>query len=309
MNISNELKIGITVVVALIVAYTGFKILEDSPIFGQSASYHTYFQQVDGLTEGTPIFAQGVRVGSVRNITLLGLDSVRVDFGISTNFRPTDGSIAVLQSVDVLGTRAITIRRSEYDQTVSEDGFVRGFFDAGLAEQVSSYAQEVIPGITESTGNLSSVLGQIDTVLKDGGRDDISNLLSQLQQTATEVNKLVDERNQDLARGMETLNSILQEVDTLATESRDDIQSLLSNLERTSSELDALSGELRTTTAELNTMLVAINEKQGTLGMLVYDQSLYNNIDSLAYNLNALVQELNENPRHFLRHLRLVRLF
>lgn len=309
MNISNELKIGITVVVALIVAYVGFKILEDSPIFGQSAIMHTYYQQVDGLTEGTPVFAQGVRVGSVRTITLLGLDSVRVDFGITGSFRPRDGAVAVLVSTDVLGTRAITIRQSEMTRTVTEEGFIRGIYDAGFAEQVSSYAQEIIPGITESTGNLSSVLAQVDDLLRESARDDLQVLFAELRETAQGTNRMIADRNKDLEAGLASLSNILNTLDTLSSERKSDIDAIILNLEQTSAELIELSTELTSISKELNTILAAINSAEGTVGKLIYDPSLYTNIDSLVFNLNETITLLNENPRHFLRHLRLVRLF
>ena len=64
-----------------------------------------------------------------------------------------------------------------------------------------------------------------------------------------------------------------------------------------------------TVSAQLAEILEKINNGEGTLGKLVNDPQLYNNLDSLSVNLNTMVKDLNENPRHFLRHLRLVDIF
>lgn len=309
MKISNEIKIGLTVVVALAVAYVGFKLLQDSPLFGQSSDMHTYYEQVDGLTEGTPVYARGVKIGTVRRINLIGLDSVRVDISISGNYDINQGAIAFLESTDILGTKAITIRGTDQSNTLGEDGYIRGVFDPGMMGAVGDFAEEIRPSLTESTGKLGSVLSQIDGLLQDGGRDDINQTLNNLNKTTASLNQMVEDRNRDLAFSIETLNSILSSIDTLSADRKEQFDILMDNLELSSNDIVEITGELTELSNQLTTLITAINEKEGSLGKLVYEPGLYDNLDSLSYNMNELIKKFNDDPDHFLQHLRLFRLF
>ena len=87
------------------------------------------------------------------------------------------------------------------------------------------------------------------------------------------------------------------------------MKAAIANLRSASEQIDTLVAGLNATNRDLGEILAKINEGQGSLGLLVNDPSLYRNLDSLTYNLNQTVKKLNENPRHYLRHLKLVRLF
>lgn len=309
MKISNEVKIGITIVVAIAVAYVGFKLLQDSPLFGQSKTMFTYYEQVQGLTEGTPVFAQGVKIGTVRVIKLASLDSVKIEMSIDGNHNITDGAVAVLESTDILGTKAISIRKSDMKTTLSADGYIRGVIDEGLMGQMSGIASELGPSLSESTGKLGSVLSQIDQLLQEGGQQDISQTLSQLNRTTSSVNQIIEDRNRDLTQSIETLNSILSNIDTLSADRKDQFDRLLNNLETTSSDMMVISDEFKSVGEELNQLLLTINEGDGTLNKLLHDPALYNNLDSLSYNINELVKRLNDDPKYFFRHFKPFRLF
>lgn len=84
---------------------------------------------------------------------------------------------------------------------------------------------------------------------------------------------------------------------------------MIGNLEAASAKLDTLSGSLNKTNLTLNEVLTKINNGEGTLGKMVNDPSLYNNIDSLSVNLNALIKNINDNPGEYLKHMRLVEIF
>ena len=73
--------------------------------------------------------------------------------------------------------------------------------------------------------------------------------------------------------------------------------------------MDTLSVELNKTTLTLNDVLTKINDGEGSLGKLVNDTSLYNNLDSLTFNLNALIQNINDDPGKYLKHMRLIEVF
>ncbi len=305
---SNEIKVGLTIIVAILVAFVGFRILQDVPFFGKSFTLHTYYERVDGISAGATIYMSGVKVGSVRQVNLDG-DSVRVDMSFSDIEGIPKNSRAVIEATDLLGTRAIIIRKSREQEFIEDGGYIRGEFDEGLAGQFRQYGDDIMPKVSESTESLGSVLREIDMLLKDGGRQNLDGIFSNLNRTTTSVDRLVQDKNQDLADAVDRFNRILANVDTLSSDRQEQVDTVLVNLEETTKEMKQLSSELNQLSAGLNETVYKLNHGEGSLGMLLNDPSLYNNLDSLAYGLNNAVKKLNDDPRHFIKHMRLVDIF
>ena len=101
----------------------------------------------------------------------------------------------------------------------------------------------------------------------------------------------------------------MENISDLSSDNKESLTTLIKNLESSSAKLDTLSSGLNKTNITLNEVLVKINNGEGSLGKMVNDPSLYNNIDSLSVNLNELIKNINENPGQYLKHMRLVEIF
>jgi phospholipid/cholesterol/gamma-HCH transport system substrate-binding protein len=102
---------------------------------------------------------------------------------------------------------------------------------------------------------------------------------------------------------------MLSQLDTLATDNRARVDSIMTSLEQNIGELENLRTELESATSNLNTILEKINNGDGTLGRLVNDPSVYENIDELTIEIKNLVKGINENPGRYLRHMSIIDVF
>jgi ABC-type transporter Mla subunit MlaD len=310
LKVSNELKIGLTVVVAVLVGFIGFRIMKDVPLFRQGNIVYTVYERVDGLSVGTPVTLRGIKIGSVQSLTLLPTDSVQVALNI--NFADGGipiGSIAYVRSVDLLGTKGIEIERSNQPDLIGHQDSIQGVYDEGLMGELAAQGTKISQNVNSSTENLSVVLEEVKMMLQQGGSANISGTLSNLNSTSAEVDALIKETNNDLKQSIESLKNTLQNVENLTSDEQENIKNMLANLEAASDELESISTNLNSITGDLAQIMRKINEGEGTLGLMVNDPNLYNNLDSLTSNMNVLIEQLNENPRHYLRHLKLVRIF
>lgn len=284
--------------------------MKDVPLFRQGNIIYTTYERVDGLSVGTPVTLRGIKIGSVQSLTLLPTDSVEVALNI--NFADGGiprGSIAYVRSVDLLGTKGIEIERSGQADLIGHLDNIRGVYDEGLIGELAAQGTKISQNVNSSTENLSVVLEEVKMMLQQGGSVDISGTLSNLNSTSAEVDALIKETNDDLKKSIESLRNTLQNVETLTSDEQENIKNMLVNLEASSSELESISVNLNSITGDLAQIMRKINEGEGTLGLMVNDPNLYNNLDSLTANMNVLIEQLNENPRHYLRHLKLVRIF
>ncbi len=308
-NIQNEIKIGLTIVIALLIAIIGFRLMQDVPIFRPSLQLYTVFDRVDGVSVGTSVYLSGVKIGSVNRVELAGPDSVRVVLNLSYIDGIPVGSRAYIESADLIGGKRVRIHHSGQDEMLPDGGYIEGVYDHGPFAELQSFAEDVKPGIQRSTGNLADVLSQIDEILKDGGKEDLRGTIATLSSSSRQIDRLLQERSADLEESIISLKHIMQNLDTLSTGRQSQLDEILENLETTSQELGVMSQELGGVSSELHVMMQQINSGEGTLGRLIQDPSLYENLDTLAVNLKNISRRIEDEPGHFLKHMRLIEIF
>ena len=309
MRIGNEIKIGLTVVLAVIIGFIGFRVMKDVPIFRQGTVLFANYGKVDGLSVGTPVLISGIKVGSVQRLTLLPNDSVQVSLNINMIDGLPTGSVAYIRSIDILGSKAVIIERGTGSNFIPYGEQIAGVFDEGIMGDLASKGSDISTNVTESTIKINDLLGEFQSLLRDGGKDDISSTLSNLNVATAEIEALVKGTSEDVKTSVESMKNLLANLEDLTSEERGELQRMIKNLESTTTELEVISKNLNATSKDLAEIMEKINNGEGTLGLLVNDSSMYHNLDSLTVNINELVRNLNENPRHYLRHLRLVSLF
>lgn len=309
VRLGNELKIGITIVLAVLIGFIGFRVMKDAPIFRFGTVYYADYNRVDGLSVGTSVLLSGIKIGSVQQLQLIDGDSVRVTLSLNIRDGLPKGSVAVIRSVDLLGSKGIEIRRGGGNEMIPYGGKLEGLYDDGMFAELADAGSGIAENVKASTGKLNTLLSEIQTILEEGGRENISSTLGNLERTTVQVEALITESRSDITTSLDHLRGMLANLEELTSEERGELQRIIANLESASDELQTMSVSLTEVSANLADITRKINEGEGTLGRMVNDPSLYENLDSLSVNLNRMVQELNENPRHFLRHIRLIDIF
>lgn len=309
-KLNKETKITLTILTAVVVAYIGYRFMEDLPVFQQTQVVYTYFDKVSGLKVGSYIYMSGVKVGSVRDFKLVEeKDKVRVELGFNPDMTITKGAVAVLQSTGLLGGKAIYIRDGRGKVPVPEGGTIPGVYESGMFQALSSKATSIASSASETLSRLNAVAAQLQEIIDEEAARNISRLLTNLRKASNQLAILLQKKRQDLAAAIEHANDALANIDTLTTTNEAAIDSTIANLRQTSKELARLTGQLQVTTHRLNSILVKIDEGKGTLGKLVNDSSLYTHLDSLAAELEQLITNINKHPRKYLKHMEIIEVF
>lgn len=308
VRLSNEAKIGLTVIGALIVAFIGYRIMRDVPMFRQNLMIEATFDRVDGLNPGSYVYINGVKVGSVNRINLQQ-DEVTISMTIDLNNPIPRGSVAYLRPIDMLGSKAIVIERGNSSENVEYGGEIKGVYVESMVETLKDQGEVLGDDIKQSFGNFNTMLERLNQVVSDKNRDEFSATLKNLRIATRQISGLMQERRDEMGESAEHLRNVLQNVDTLSTRNRERIENTLRQLETSSEDLTVVTQNLQTTTEELNTLLKKINNGDGSLGRMVNDPSLYNNLDTLSVEMKKLIRNVQDDPARYLKNMRLIEVF
>ncbi len=301
---SNEVKIGLTVIGAILVGVLGFRIMRDVPLFRNSNTFVSNFPKVDGLTSGKNIFLNGVDIGTVKDIRLLSNDSVQVSLNVGLGLKVPVDSKAYIRSTDLLGSKAIVIKQGTSNHYLQNGDYIKGIYDEGMMGVFQEKGLSIGDKVAELSDKLNKLVGDANHLLVKNDTN-LTSTLTNLKQTSDNVNKLIKNKNSDIAKSLGHLKNILGNADTISTNNKTRIDSLIERLNSSSIQLEKLSKQLTETSTQMNMLLKKINSGEGTLGKLVNDPSLYNNLDSLTFNLKTIVKHLDKYPQKYLKNVKI----
>ncbi|MDZ7772512.1 MAG: MlaD family protein [Balneolaceae bacterium] len=308
-NLSNELKVALTILLSVAVAFVGFRMMSDLPVFRNSMVLYSHFQKVDGLSSGNYVYINGVKVGSVKKIELDPDDSVRVSMNFNTGIEIPEGSVAYLESSGLLDEKVILIERGDRGNSIPNGGRIQGVYRGGMMETLANEGEKLSADVSQSFEKLNLFLEQANSAVDSTNRGRLRASLSHVETALHELSGLIENKRSDLERTVESASRFMASMDTIAADNSTEIDSLLRGMNRSVRELEALSSDLGETNRQLNTLLGRINSGEGTLGRLVNDPTLYDNLEQLSAELRTLVRNINEDPGRYLKHMRLIEVF
>lgn len=309
MNISSEAKVGITVLLAAIAAFVGFRFMSDYPILRQSQEVNTIFERVDGLGTGSQVFVRGVKVGSVSRVQLTEADSVRISMRLDMPRPLPRGSVAYLTSLGLIEGKSIVIELGDSPETVEFGEYIEGVYVETMMETLGRRGEDLGDDLSDSFTELNQFLAQLNEAFDDEARSSLNQTLQSTSNATERIAAILENKQAEIDLAIESGSSMLAQLDTLATDSRPRVDTLMVTLEKNIRDLEQVRIELEGATKGLNEIIDKINNGEGTLGKMVNDPAVYDNLDELTKELHELVKGINENPGRYLRHMSIIELF
>lgn len=305
MKITNETKVGVLTVIALAILFLGYSFLRGKDVFSSDNKFHTVYDNVDGLTVSKPVMVNGFQIGRVSKMELLENGKIRVEFRISSDYPVPSNTIARIVNADLLGTKAIVFDLGNSTTMAKDGGVLQSDVQANLLEKVEPLQNKIENLVVK----LDSVLTGINSALNDDFQRDfksslrsISASLGNIENITSDVEKLMGSEKIRLANIMQNLEAITNNFkNNNAT-----INSILANLDNLSDDLATM--EIKSTIdnanqamADVHSITDKINRGEGSLGLLVNDDQLYNNLNNASAELDELIRDLKTNPGKYIK--------
>lgn len=300
MKYSNEVKVGVTIVVAAIIFVLGVRYFEDLPLFTSTYSLRAEFENAGGLIAGNSVRTAGVTVGSVDDVSIdPETGRVMVRFHVDEGIPVTEGTRARISGFDALGVVQLNL----------EGGIVPGRATTDVFGELTASAPQLVTRVDSVLAGLDIVLSETEGMLARP-ESDLRVTLANMRSSTEALESLLRGERDRIESILAGMDSVAGNVERLTGgENAEQIEELFSSLNTTLDTLDANLRGLDETTESLNTLLAKLNEGDGTMARLINDDSMYLKLDSTLTGLNALMADFRTNPGRYLKELRLVDLF
>lgn len=304
-KIKDEIKIGLLVLVAILALILGLNFLKGNSIFSSNKDFYTNYTNVVGLQNSAVVQINGFIVGKVTSIKLLPNKTIKVGFSVKKDINIPEGSVAQLSSNDLIsGTKVISLKLSNNSQMIPEDGNVEGKESTGLLDNLSETVSPVIGTVKNTLITLDTLINSVNTIVNDQTRAHLNSSFTSLDKTLKDLailSETLNKQTQNINGIMSGANSVVTNFET----NNEKINTSLSNLQGftdklNKTEIDKTLNNLEATSKELKAFIAKVNDTSGSLGMILTDKKLYNNITSTVGALDTLIGDVKKHPAKYI---------
>ena len=285
---TKEVKIALVAIAGVVVLFFGMNFLKGLNIFSSEDNYYVQFSDITGLSSSSPVYADGFKVGVVKDIIYdyTHTEGSKVLIGVDKQLRIPQGSSAEIVS-DMLGNVKVNLLLANNPrEKVAPGGLIKGMINDGAMGKL----QDMVPAVEKMLPKLDSIMTSLNAILADPAiRQSLHNvqtITDNLTTSTAQLNTLMAGLNKNVPGMMAKANNVLDNTETLtANLAAVDVASTMRQVDQTIANVQQLTAKL--------------NSKEGSLGLLMNDTQLYDNLNSTMRNADSLVIDLRQHPKRY----------
>lgn len=280
-----EVKIGLAGIGALLILFFGINYLKGINLFKPESYYYVDFQNINGLSKSSPVFAHGFKVGIVSDIQYNHQNPGHVIVGIEMeqNMKIPTGSHAELVT-EMLGTVKMNLIPNLKSNTfIHEEDTIIGYANNGIM----GAAESLMPKMEIMLPKLDSILTSLNALLANPALtntlQNVEELTATFNKTGKQINRLMEK---DMPKIAENITSITEDLKTIS-----------SNIKET--DFAATFSKVDSTLQNVQLLTEKLNRKDNSLGLLMNDTAFYHNLNATAANAASLLNDLQSHPKRY----------
>ncbi len=283
--ITKEVKIGVAAIVALCILVYGINYLKGIHLFKPASYFYVQFQNINGLTKSSPVYADGYPVGIVRALyyDYEHPGNVVAEIDVDPDLRIPKGSHAELAAEMLGGVRMNLLLANNPRERHEIGDTIPGNLNNGMMEKLGN----MVPQIENMLPKLDSILASLNTLLANQAipatLNNVQNLTASLATTSNHLEKLMSNDIPQLTSKLNTLG--------------DNFITMSNNLKQI--DYAASMQRIDSTLANVKSLTDKLNSKDNTVGLLFNDPTLYNNLSATTANAASLLEDLKNHPKRY----------
>lgn len=298
MKISRELKTGIVAVGVIALFVWGYNYMKGLNLFdGPLKTFYTEYNNVQGLNTASVVTINGVDVGKVVDISFNESPEKRgqliVEFSVENDFKFSKKSVAKIYSASLMGGKSLAVVPSYEGETAVPGDFLQGEIESDIFSSVTEKLNPLQAKVESVIVSADSLMFGLNDILDMNTRnslklsiEELNTTVSNFKELSQSVNELVKSNNKSISETLENANTM---TDNLAK-----LSDTLVN-----ANIGLTVRKLENTIESLNEILVNAERGNGTLGKLLKDETMYNNLTNASKELEELLNEMKLHPKRF----------
>lgn len=288
MKLTKEIKIALVAIVGILIMYFGINFLKGMNLFSTNNTYFMTFDDIQGLGASTPIYADGYKVGTVDGLEYDYKENgpIKVKVDINKDLRIPQGSKAEIVK-DLMGNLQVNLLLANNPrERVEPGGIIPGAVNGGMMDK----AANLVPVVEKMLPKLDSILTSVNALLADpalaASLHNVETITSNLTVSTRELNTLMAGLNKQVPGMVRKANGVLDNTNRLTANLASlDVQGTLNKVNQTLESAHQFTEKL--------------NSNQGSLGLLMNDTKLYDNLTSTMSHADSLVIDLKAHPKRY----------
>jgi phospholipid/cholesterol/gamma-HCH transport system substrate-binding protein len=305
---SNETKVGSLTAISIVLLILGFNFLKGRSLTVKTVRYYAVFENIQGLATSNAVVINGKQVGTVFS-TDGGVDMRKITVVLTLNqaVNIPVNSMALINP-SVLGTTSIEIKLGNSQVFKNEGDTLETIASKGMLDEAFQKVDPVLLQVKNAIRSLDSVLLTVNSVFDSNTKNNIKAVMANLSSTTASLAissaSLQSLLNAQTGAVAKTLENVSQFTGTLKNNDKK-IEQTLTNLETTTANFSKLNIEktlssIDATVNELKNTLENVNSQKGSLGLLISDPKLYNNLTATSNKLNLLLDDVRVHPKRYI---------
>ncbi len=302
MKISNETKIGVLAAAALLALILGFNFLKGSSLFQHTKKLYAVFDNVDGVEVSNNVQVNGLTIGSVTAINESDQDlshGIIVTITMKKNVHIPSNSIAEINS-SLLGSASIVVDKGDATSYLDDGDTLLTKKKANLLSQVQESVNPIIVQLGGTLKSLDSVVQQVGLMFDPKTKNNFSAIIANLSASSAQLQILLNAQTGYLAKSLKNVEGFTANLD----KNNDHITHTLDNVEKTTANLASAKipetvATLQATLNQMKDLVGKLNSNNGTVGLLLNDKKLYQNLENSTRSLNILLDDFRVHPKRY----------
>ncbi len=295
MKITREVKTGILAISAIALFIFGYNFLKGKNLLESDRTFYVVYKDVEGLIPSSPVTINGLIVGKVKSIDFLNNQgNLIVTFNVNSDFEFSKNSFAQIHGTGLIGGKSLSVTPVHDKAQAAKNGdTLPGKVEEGILDIVNDRFTPLQEKLEVAIINANTLLTSLNKTLSKDTQEDIQSALKNLNHTMQSFKGASGKLNTLLDQNQEKLNSTFTNLDAMST----NLNTFTEGLSKV--EIEKLGKNLKGIVANFDKIANDIQGGKGTMGKLLKDEKLYDNLERTSKQLELLLQDLRLNPKRY----------
>lgn len=311
MKVSKEFIIGVVVVVAIALLYIGINFLKGINLFARQKRFYAVYENVAGLVPSNAVVLNGYKIGTVSNVQMSKTKSGKLVVEVVVNDAnlnvPADTKLEIFDA-DLFGGKAIQIVLGDSSVMAENRDTLSGFVSLGLTESIKQELEPLKQKTSDLFISIDSILSGLNAVFASNSVKGLPVIFESLKTSLHNVESTTEQLNTLLANSNPKINDILSNVNAISANIKNNNEKLSNVISNASAITDTLAKVQLASTmlkvdkalGDFEIIMGKINSGQGTIGQLVNNDSLHNQLTQASRSLDLLLDDMRVHPKRYL---------